>query len=191
MIPQEDIVRIFDNSIKEYYDEKSTNLQNEIKNHDEIINEMIARIADIESSSVWMHGQINDFNEALPKLKRYLDKTNQDLNHKISKGLVIFIILLAYIFVFVLELAIEHKKMSDKLESIQNDTSNNIINSTISDKSSSHSNYYFGTIQTDENNQPKIIYDKDSKVMYIMSSGGNYTVMLNSDGTPRLYNEED
>lgn len=38
----------------------------------------------------------------------------------------------------------------------------------------------------------KVCYQKDTKVMYIMSSGsrntGNFTIMLNPDGTPQIWN---
>ena len=50
--------------------------------------------------------------------------------------------------------------------------------------------YDFGIAQIGGENQPRIIYDKETKVMYIISDNGNYTTMLNEDGTPRLYIEE-
>ena len=34
-----------------------------------------------------------------------------------------------------------------------------------------------------------ITYDKETKVMYIRDSYGHYTVLLNPDGSPRLYEE--
>lgn len=40
-----------------------------------------------------------------------------------------------------------------------------------------------------------IVYHKDTKVMYTVSRSpyniGNFTVMLNADGTPMLYEEEE
>lgn len=35
-----------------------------------------------------------------------------------------------------------------------------------------------------------IYYDRDTKVMYVMKFHGGVTVMVNPDGTPRLYEEE-
>lgn len=38
-----------------------------------------------------------------------------------------------------------------------------------------------------------IVYDKDTKVMYVISSGtynrGNFTMLVNADGTPKLWKE--
>lgn len=40
----------------------------------------------------------------------------------------------------------------------------------------------------------QIVYDKETKVMYVMSDSsynrGNFTVLLNVDGTPKLYKGE-
>lgn len=39
-----------------------------------------------------------------------------------------------------------------------------------------------------------IVYDKDTRVMYAVSSGGynfgNFTLLVNPDGTPKLYEED-
>ena len=43
----------------------------------------------------------------------------------------------------------------------------------------------FGTRASEE-----IVYDKKTKVMYINDSSGRYSVIVNPDGTPRLYEEE-
>lgn len=50
--------------------------------------------------------------------------------------------------------------------------------------------YEFGTAQIGATGQPEIIYDKDTKVMYLVSENGSHTVILNSDSSPKLYNEE-
>lgn len=38
-----------------------------------------------------------------------------------------------------------------------------------------------------------VVYDKDTKVMYAISSGtsnyGNFTMLVNADGTPKLWKE--
>lgn len=38
-----------------------------------------------------------------------------------------------------------------------------------------------------------VVYDKDTKVMYVISSGtynrGNFTMLVNADGTPKLWKE--
>ena len=40
----------------------------------------------------------------------------------------------------------------------------------------------------------KVYYQKDTKVMYVMSCGsyncGNFTVLVNPDGTPMIYEED-
>ena len=37
-----------------------------------------------------------------------------------------------------------------------------------------------------------IVYDKDTKVMYVRyRNSGSYTVLVNADGTPRLYEENE
>lgn len=43
----------------------------------------------------------------------------------------------------------------------------------------------FGTRVSEE-----IVYDKKTKVMYINDSSGRYSVIVNPDGTPRLYTED-
>lgn len=36
----------------------------------------------------------------------------------------------------------------------------------------------------------RIVYDKETKVMYSMSSDGKLTPLIDADGRPKLYNEE-
>ena len=39
-----------------------------------------------------------------------------------------------------------------------------------------------------------VVYDRETKVMYVMSAGsyngGNFTMLVNADGTPKLYKEK-
>jgi hypothetical protein len=46
-------------------------------------------------------------------------------------------------------------------------------------------------IQVEDGNCYKIVYHRETKVMYAISyghyNGGNFTVMLNADGTPMLW----
>lgn len=48
---------------------------------------------------------------------------------------------------------------------------------------------YVGKAQT-KNSLVDIYYDKDTKVMYIVNYSGGTTVMVNPDGSPRLYKED-
>ena len=36
----------------------------------------------------------------------------------------------------------------------------------------------------------EVVYDKETKVMYVVDSNRGYTMLVNADGTPRLYNGE-
>lgn len=40
----------------------------------------------------------------------------------------------------------------------------------------------------------EVVYDRETKVMYVMSGGlknaGNFTMLVNADGSPKLYEEE-
>lgn len=67
----------------------------------------------------------------------------------------------------------------------ENKDDNAIITTEVSDTTG----YEFGIAQIGATGQPEIIYDKDTKVMYLVSENGNHTVILNSDGTPKLYEE--
>ena len=48
-------------------------------------------------------------------------------------------------------------------------------------------------IQVEDGNGYKIVYHRDTKVMYAISDGaydyGTFTVMLNADGTPMLWGD--
>ena len=50
-------------------------------------------------------------------------------------------------------------------------------------------------VQIEKGDDWKVFYHKDTKVMYVMSSGsrswGIFTVMLNPDGSPMVYKEKD
>lgn len=35
-----------------------------------------------------------------------------------------------------------------------------------------------------------IVYHRDTKVMYVISRNNTFTLLVNPDGTPMLYNEE-
>ena len=35
-----------------------------------------------------------------------------------------------------------------------------------------------------------VVYHKDTKVMYTVSSKGEFTMLVNEDGTPMIYNEK-
>lgn len=52
----------------------------------------------------------------------------------------------------------------------------------------------FITIETNYNPSYDIVYHKDTKVMYAVSRGtrntGNFTLLVNPDGTPMLYEAE-
>ena len=49
-------------------------------------------------------------------------------------------------------------------------------------------------VQIEQTNIWKVVYHKETKVMYAVSSGGfnsgNFTVLVNPDGTPMIYKEE-
>ena len=68
----------------------------------------------------------------------------------------------------------------------ENKDDNIIIDTEVSDTTG----YEFGIAHIGATGQPEVIYDKDTKVMYLVSENGNHTVILNSDGTPRLYEED-
>lgn len=49
----------------------------------------------------------------------------------------------------------------------------------------------FIVVYEDYLNHYKVVYDKETKVMYTLSDGqynrGNFVMLVNSDGTPKLY----
>nr|WP_211148454.1 hypothetical protein [Ruminococcus sp. 1001270H_150608_F2] len=49
-------------------------------------------------------------------------------------------------------------------------------------------------VTVSENSDYSVVYDRETKIMYTMSEGpynvGNFTVLLNIDGTPKLYKGE-
>lgn len=59
---------------------------------------------------------------------------------------------------------------------------------------SADSDKTFITIETRYSPSYDIVYHKDTKVMYTVSHGcnnaGNFTLLVNPDGTPMLYEEE-
>jgi len=59
---------------------------------------------------------------------------------------------------------------------------------------SADSDKTFITIETSLNPSYDIVYHKDTKVMYAVSHGhnnaGNFTLLVNPDGTPMLYEAE-
>lgn len=70
-------------------------------------------------------------------------------------------------------------------------------NSQSVDVSNYNSNDMFARVYTD--NDFYVIYDNETKVMYAVSSGGgrfngynrgNLTMLVNADGTPKLYDGE-
>lgn len=52
---------------------------------------------------------------------------------------------------------------------------------------SNSKNISFGIIQIKNGLHPEIIYDKETQIMYIVTDGGYITPLLDSDGTPKLY----
>ena len=53
---------------------------------------------------------------------------------------------------------------------------------------------YFIVVYEDYLNHYKVVYDKETKVMYTLSDGqynrGNFAMLVNADGTPKLYKGE-
>lgn len=49
-------------------------------------------------------------------------------------------------------------------------------------------------VMVSENSAYTVWYDRETKIMYVMSNSsynvGNFTVLLNADGTPKLYKGE-
>lgn len=49
-------------------------------------------------------------------------------------------------------------------------------------------------VEVEFNGVYKVVYDRETKVMYIMSDGlknaGNFTMLVNADGSPKLYEGE-
>lgn len=104
-----------------------------------------------------------------------------DKIEKLRDNLIIAVLALsvAMIIMFVCAGTVMMDKDDDRAESVTTvENSNNM-------------GYEFGIVQVKNTNQPEIIYDKDTKVMYFVSDNGNHTVMLNSDGTPKLFNNEE
>lgn len=56
-------------------------------------------------------------------------------------------------------------------------------------KKAMQTEHQFAMAQAKDGLQPEIIYDKATKVMYIINDSGYITPLLNEDGSPVLYEE--
>lgn len=45
----------------------------------------------------------------------------------------------------------------------------------------------FAIAQVKDGINPEVIYDKNTKIMYVVSDNGSLTLLLNSDGSPKKY----
>lgn len=57
-------------------------------------------------------------------------------------------------------------------------------------KEASKTEFMFERVGFGIRTSEEIVYDKETKVMYINDSSGRYSVIVNPDGTPRLYTED-
>ena len=118
------------------------------------------------------------------KVKENLQASYDHLNDKIEhlrlklNTAIISLLIISTVPFFIIAFA------SNKSE---NKDDNIIIDTEVSDTTG----YEFGIAQIGAAGQPEIIYDKDTKVMYLVSENGNHTVILNSDGSPKLYSTEE
>lgn len=68
-------------------------------------------------------------------------------------------------------------------------TSNNSVKAGTSNNSVKANDTVFVTVSCEA--KYRIVYDKETKVMYAMSDGsynrGNFIMLVNADGTPKLY----
>lgn len=70
------------------------------------------------------------------------------------------------------------------------DAISSVISSIIpNDKKAMQTEHQFAMAQAKDGLQPEIIYDKATKVMYIINDSGYITPLLNEDGSPVLYEE--
>lgn len=65
-----------------------------------------------------------------------------------------------------------------------------IISMSIKCAEDIQSDYTFEIISI-EKAGTRVVYDKETKVMYSMSSYGELRPLINADGTPRLYEEDE
>lgn len=113
-----------------------------------------------------------------------LQSSYDHLNDKIEKlrgNLIIAVIALSTIIIMSILIYVRLVVLNEGDE---------FTESTTTTEGSSNIGYEFGIAQIKNANQPEIIYDKETKVMYLVSDNGNHTVILNSDGTPKLFNNE-
>ena len=121
-----------------------------------------------------------DINNVKENLQASYDHLNDKIEHlrlKLNAAIISLLIISTVPFFII---AFTSNKSENKDDNI-------IIDTEVSDTTG----YEFGIAQIGATGQPEIIYDKDTKVMYLVSENGNHTVILNSDGSPKLYSTEE
>lgn len=119
-----------------------------------------------------------DISNVKENLQASYDHLNDKIERLIKTQFTIIVIVIIVVAVF-------------SLLHIFGGTNNKAADVAVTTEVSDTTEYEFGIAQIGATGQPEIIYDKDTKVMYLVSGNGNHTVILNSDGSPKLYNTEE
>ena len=156
-----------------------------LNDHEQTVSEITEKLNAHEGACTYLMGENKEREKDIIKVKENLQASYDHLNDKIEhlrlklNAAIISLLIISTVPFFII--AFTGNKSENKDD-------NAIIITEVSDTATG---YEFEIAQIGATGQPEIIYDKDTKVMYLVSENGNHTVILNSDGSPKLYSAEE
>lgn len=159
-----------------------------LNDHEQSVNEITEKLNVHDGATNYLMAENKDRGKDIAKVKENLQASYDHLIDKIERlNTSLFIAQLAIYVVLFIIVVIAVMVFQDVYDHINNEPTDVAITTEVPDSTG----YEFGIAQIGATGQPEIIYDKDTKVMYLVSENGNHTVILNSDGSPKLYNAEE
>ena len=159
-----------------------------LNDHEQSVNEITEKLNVHDGATNYLMAENKEREKDIAKVKENLQASYDHLIDKIERlNTSLFIAQLAIYVVLFIIVVIAAMVFQDIYDRINNKPTDVTITTEVSDTTG----YEFGIAQIGATGQPEIIYDKDTKVMYLVSENGNHTVILNSDGSPKLYSTEE
>lgn len=165
-----------------------TAIANLISSHEQSVNEITEKLGVHDSIDNHLISENTERKKDVAKVQENLQASYDHLIDKIQELNVGLIIALVICLVLTITVTITSIYLRELYIRTGNESTDVAVTTETPDIITE---YEFGIAQIGTTGQPKIIYDKDTKVMYLVSENGNHTVILNSDGSPKLYNEEE
>lgn len=159
-----------------------------LNDHEQSVTEITEKLNVHDGATNYLMAENKEREKDIAKVKENLQASYDHLIDKIERlNTSLFIAQLAIYVVLFIIVVIAAMVFQDIYDRINNKPTDVTITTEVSDTTG----YEFGIAQIGATGQPEIIYDKDTKVMYLVSENGNHTVILNSDGSPKLYSAEE